>query len=105
MIVAITRQPCASLARCELLHLPRTEIDFRQARLQHRRYEDELSDLGCVILRLPSAAELPAAVFIEDAWRCIRRFGDRRQAGRAFKEVGNSAGRRALACLSTNAIH
>jgi dimethylargininase len=67
MIVAITRQPCASLARCELLHLSRTEIDFHQARLQHQRYEDELSDLGCAILRMPSVAELPDAVFVEDA--------------------------------------
>jgi dimethylargininase len=67
VIVAMTRQPSASLARCELLHLPRTEIDYPRARLQHRRYEDELSDLGCVLLRLPSATELPDAVFVEDA--------------------------------------
>jgi dimethylargininase len=67
MIVAITRKPCASLARCELLHLPRTEIDCSEAQLQHRRYEDALSDLGCIILRLQSAEELPDAVFVEDA--------------------------------------
>ncbi|HWB14321.1 MAG TPA: arginine deiminase family protein [Pirellulales bacterium] len=65
-IVAVTRQPSASLARCELLHLPRREIDYAQARRQHSRYEDELSDLGCVLLRLPPAAELPDAVFVED---------------------------------------
>jgi dimethylargininase len=66
MIIAITRDISPSFARCELLYLPRTKLDYSKARLQHRRYEDYLGDLGCVVLRLPVEPELPDSVFVED---------------------------------------
>jgi dimethylargininase len=66
MPVAVTRQVSSSLGRCELSHLPRECIDVLRAKEQHLGYERCLSDLGCTILSLPAAEELPDAVFVED---------------------------------------
>jgi dimethylargininase len=49
-----------------LTHLHRTPIDYGLARAQHRAYEDRLSELGCVLVRLPSDPDLPDSVFVED---------------------------------------
>ncbi len=67
MRVALIREVSSSLARCELTHLAREPIDVELAREQHHRYERCLASLGCEIRRLPVAAELPDAVFVEDA--------------------------------------
>jgi dimethylargininase len=64
--IAITRPVSASLARCELTHLPRIAIDPDRARAQHARYEDTLVSLGCRLVQLPEAPDLPDAVFVED---------------------------------------
>ncbi len=66
MIIAITRDVSSSLARCELLFVPRKELNYQKARLQHRQYEDCLGDLGCFILRMPGASDLPDSAFVED---------------------------------------
>ena len=66
MRIAITRPVSPSLARCELTHLPRVSIDPDRARAQHASYEDTLVGLGCRLVRLPEAPDLPDAVFVED---------------------------------------
>jgi len=66
-LMALTRAPSVSLARCELTHLERTPIDVARARAQHLAYERCLARLGCTLLRLPEEPDLPDAVFVEDA--------------------------------------
>jgi dimethylargininase len=67
MLVAITRIPSPALARCELTHLPRQSIDVTLAIAQHREYESCLAALGCEVVHLADAPDLPDAVFVEDA--------------------------------------
>ncbi len=64
---ALTRGVPASLARCELTHLPRVAIDVERARAQHGLYEDALRAIGVAVVRLPATDELPDSVFVEDA--------------------------------------
>jgi dimethylargininase len=66
-MIAFTRGVSASIARCELTHLPHQPIDVERARAQHAAYERTLADLGCRVVRLPEAPDLPDAVFVEDA--------------------------------------
>ncbi len=65
-LTALTRAVSRSLAECQLTHLERAPIDLAVARAQHRQYEATLESLGCTVLRVPEAPELPDAVFIED---------------------------------------
>jgi len=64
--VALTRDISPALASCELTHLPRVPIDVERARAQHHEYEQALADAGCRIERLPSTADMPDSVFVED---------------------------------------
>lgn len=66
MLTALTRDISASLASCELTHLPRVTIDLARARAQHREYEQALADAGCRVERLPSSPDMPDSVFVED---------------------------------------
>lgn len=66
-MLALTRAVPASLARCELTHLPRVAIDVARARDQHEHYEEALRRFGVEVVRLPAADELPDSVFVEDA--------------------------------------
>ena len=66
-ILALTRSVPDSLAACELTHIERAPIDIARARAQHAAYEQVLSSLGCEVVRVPAAHELPDSVFIEDA--------------------------------------
>src|SRR5262245_23966723 len=66
MRVALTRDISPALASCELTHLPRVPIDVERARAQHREYEQALAEAGCEVQRLPSSAEMPDSVFVED---------------------------------------
>ena len=65
-MIAITREVSASINRCELTHVTRAPIDLERARTQHRAYEEALERLGCRVVRLDPAPELPDAVFVED---------------------------------------
>jgi dimethylargininase len=67
MLIALTRDVSPALDRCELTHLPRVAIDLDLARAQHSAYERCLEELGCRVVRLPAAPELPDSVFVEDA--------------------------------------
>jgi dimethylargininase len=67
VLLALTREVSPNIGRCQLTHLPREPIDFARARMQHRQLEKSLADLGCEILRLPAAPELPDSVFVQDA--------------------------------------
>jgi len=64
--VALTRDVSPVIGRCELRHLPRVPIDAGLARAQHEAYEAALATLGCTVVRLAPAPELPDAVFVED---------------------------------------
>lgn len=65
-LVAMTRGVSPRLGDCELVHLPRVEIDLGRARAQHRDYERALADLACRVVSLPPDSELPDSVFVED---------------------------------------
>jgi dimethylargininase len=65
-LVAITRTPSRSLARCELSFVSRTTIDVDLAIAQHQDYERTLESLGCRVIALPALEEQPDAVFVED---------------------------------------
>src|SRR5258708_5806117 len=66
-MVAVTREVSPSFANCELTHLGRVAIDVDVARAQHDAYENALEDAGYRIDRLAAGADIPDAVFIEDA--------------------------------------
>jgi dimethylargininase len=67
MRIALTRPVSPSIARCELTHLGRVPIDLARAEAQHAAYEGTLGALGCRVVRVPGAPDLPDAVFVEDA--------------------------------------
>lgn len=64
--VAITRPVSKTITECELTHLSRSPINIKKAREQHKAYEKALESLGYSIVQLPSAHDLPDAVFVED---------------------------------------
>jgi dimethylargininase len=66
MPIAITRKVSPAIARCELTHLARSPIDVGLAGSQHEAYERTLSKLGCWVVSLPAAPDLPDSVFVED---------------------------------------
>jgi dimethylargininase len=65
--IAMTREVSPAFGGCELTHLSRVPIDVDLARAQHDAYENALEDAGYRIDRLPSGADMPDCVFIEDA--------------------------------------
>ena len=65
-MLALTRPVPDSLAACELTHLERVPIDVARARAQHAAYEQILAALGCEVVEVPPAHDLPDSVFIED---------------------------------------
>jgi dimethylargininase len=66
-LIAITRPVSRSIDRCELTNLERVPIDLERATAQHHAYEEALKSLGVEVLALPEEANLPDAVFVEDA--------------------------------------
>ncbi len=66
MLTAITRDVSPAIGSCELTYLGRTEIDADLAAQQHEQYQSVLSSLGCEIVVVPVAPDLPDSVFIED---------------------------------------
>ena len=67
MRIAMTRSVSSSMERCELTYYQRAAMDIALARAQHAAYEEALAGLGCKIISLPEAPDLPDAVFVEDA--------------------------------------
>jgi dimethylargininase len=65
-LVALVRQPSASLAECELSYLQRTPIDLERAREQHAGYCAALRMAGAQVRVLPALDHLPDAAFVED---------------------------------------
>jgi dimethylargininase len=65
-LVALVREPSASLAECELSYLQRTPIDLKKARVQHAGYCAALRAAGAEVHVLPALDHLPDAVFVED---------------------------------------
>jgi dimethylargininase len=65
-LVALVREPSASLGDCELSYLDRTPIDLNQARTQHAGYCAALQAAGAEVRVLPALDHLPDAVFVED---------------------------------------
>src|SRR5262245_19004705 len=64
--VAVIRPVPQSFADCELTHLQRVPLAVRLAQAQHAEYERALGSLGCQIVQVPLADELPDSVFVED---------------------------------------
>jgi len=61
------RKISRSLARCELLHLPRQEINWALAQQQHAAYVAALEAAGVNVTVLPEEPEWPDSTFVEDA--------------------------------------
>ncbi len=65
-MIAIVRDVSRSIAECQLSHVDRTPIDVARAASQHHEYRMALESLGCRVIVLPAAHDLPDAVFVED---------------------------------------
>lgn len=65
-MIALTRAPSPTIGECQLSHLEREAIDPERAKRQHGEYERVLEELGCDIVRVPPAADMPDSVFVED---------------------------------------
>ncbi|MHB8079119.1 MAG: dimethylarginine dimethylaminohydrolase family protein [Candidatus Krumholzibacteriia bacterium] len=65
-LTAVTRDVSPALARCELTHLPRVDIDVARAHAQHQAYCAALTALGCRLIALQAEPDLPDSVFVED---------------------------------------
>lgn len=66
MLVALTREPSASLGAGERTFRAREPIDVDTARAQHGAYRRALSECGAHVVTLPALDDLPDAVFVED---------------------------------------
>jgi dimethylargininase len=66
MPVALTRAVSPRISECELTHLERVPIDYARAVAQHEAYKQLLASLGCSLLELAAAGDLPDSVFVED---------------------------------------
>src|SRR5947209_8244192 len=66
MVTALTRAVSPSIGECALSYIERQSIDPELAAQQHRAYEDLLRQLGAEVVSLPTEADLPDAVFVED---------------------------------------
>jgi dimethylargininase len=64
--LALTRAVPPSISQCELTHIGRHPIDHARAVAQHRNYERALVAVGCQIVAVPAAPDLPDSVFVED---------------------------------------
>ncbi|HSP16097.1 MAG TPA: dimethylargininase [Thermoanaerobaculia bacterium] len=67
MRIALTRAVSPRLAECELSFVDRKPIDVARAIAQHEAYERCLEGLGCRVLEVEPAPDLPDSVFVEDA--------------------------------------
>ena len=67
MLTAITRAVSPSIQECELTFIERQPVDIPKAIRQQTAYEKCLTELGVRVISLPAQAELPDAVFVEDA--------------------------------------
>src|ERR687897_2997463 len=65
-LVALVREPSATLADCELSFLRRSPIDPSLARAQHAGYRETLRAAGAEVIVLPAVHPLPDAAFVED---------------------------------------
>lgn len=65
-VIALTRAVPPTIVQCELTHLTREPIDFGRATSQHAEYEAALERLGCTIVHVAPAPDMPDSVFIED---------------------------------------
>jgi dimethylargininase len=65
-VIALTREPSASLGDGERTHRAREPIDARRAAGQHAEYRRALAGCGARVTTLPALDDLPDAVFIED---------------------------------------
>lgn len=63
---ALVRKPDASIARCELTHLEREQIDFKLLLLQHDQYVSCLRKSGIDVHFLPELPLSGDGVFVED---------------------------------------
>ena len=91
MPIALTRPVSASLAQCELTYLTRTPIDIDRARRQHHAYEQALRQLGCRVVGMPEAPDLPDAVFVEDLALVLDEVGVLTRPGAASRRPEASA--------------
>jgi dimethylargininase len=65
--IAMVRPVSRRIVDCELTHLARSPIDYDRAVAQHEEYQSALKALGCELVTVPAAHDMPDAVFIEDA--------------------------------------
>jgi dimethylargininase len=91
--IALSRPVSESLGRCELTHLERVTVDVARAQAQHELYEAALRGLGCAVVPLPAAHDLPDAVFVEDTAVVVDEVGVLTRPGAESRrpEIGSMA--------------
>lgn len=105
--VALTREPSASLAECELSFVDREPIDLPRARTEHAAYCAALRAAGLDVVLLPALDALPDAVFVEDTAVVVDEIavlaapGVRSRAAEAEEMVATLAGYRPVHRLAT----
>jgi dimethylargininase len=99
--IAITRGVSSAINRCELTHARRQSIDVDKARVEHRAYEQCLSDLGCVVVQLEASSELPDSVFVEDCAIVVDEVAVMTRPGARSRRRETAAAARALAAHRT----
>ena len=99
MLTAITRPVSPAIVGCELTHLSRSPIDVNTAAAQHAAYERALEELGCRIVRLALAPDLPDSVFVEDAAVVLDEVAVMTRPGAASRRAEVPAVAEALAAL------
>jgi len=100
-LIALTRAVSASLADCELTHLPREPIDVARARRQHEAYEQTLVGLGCRVERLPELPACPDAVFVEDVAVVVDEHAVITRPGAASRRAETASAAEELAAFRT----
>ena len=66
MLTALTHEPSANLANCELTFVKQEKISNFKAQKQHLAYCEKLRNLGVNVITLLENAHLPDSVFVED---------------------------------------
>src|SRR4030095_16403495 len=82
----LVRKISRSLTNCELLHLPRRELNLRLAMKQHEAYIAALRAAGVDLTILPEEPDLPDAVFVEDTVMMLNELAVICRLGRGSRE-------------------
>jgi dimethylargininase len=85
-MLAVIRPVSAAMVRCELTHVARVPIDIELAARQHTAYAGQLEALGCRLIEVAPAADMPDSVFVEDTAVVVDEIGVITRPGAASRQ-------------------